>query len=119
MRAQPVIAQLGTAACAVVPSCAGGFGYVKHIKKQGVTRRVHASGESKSGIDPFMKMKRRDLANQRRLLTEIHENFIAAVKEGRGERLQPEAAAKLAVKSAGCAAAAAAARMPSWPFAHA
>ena len=78
-----------------------GFGYVKAIKKQGVSRRVHASGDSKSGIDPYMPMKPRDLKQQRRLLTEIHENFIAAVKEGRGDRLKPEAAATIHASTTG------------------
>jgi len=72
-----------------------GFGYVKAIKKQGVSRRVHTAGASKGGIDPYMPQRKRDLAAQARLLKEIHANFIAAVKEGRGARLQPEAAAKL------------------------
>lgn len=82
------------------------FGYVKAIKKQGVSRRVYAAGESKGGIDPYMRQKSRDLKSQRRLLTELHDNFIAAVKEGRGERLNPEAAARLHVRTvggAGCA----------------
>jgi ClpP class serine protease len=72
-----------------------GFGYVKAIKKQGVERRVHSAGESKSGLDPYMKMRKHDLANQKRLLAEIHNNFIDAVKQGRGDRLKPEAAARL------------------------
>ena len=78
-----------------------GFGYVKHIKKQGVTRRVHTAGDAKSGIDPFMKMRKKDLKSQRRILEEIHSNFITAVKEGRGDRLKPEAAAKLHAQTSG------------------
>ena len=78
-----------------------GFGYVRAIKKQGVSRRVHSAGESKSGIDPYMPMRRKDLSSQKRLLREIHENFIADVREGRGDRLKPEAAARLHVTTAG------------------
>lgn len=82
-----------------------GFGYVKAIRKQGVSRRVYAAGDHKGGIDPYMRQKQRDLKAQRRLLKEIHDNFIGAVKEGRGERLQPEVAAELhaqTVGGAGC-----------------
>lgn len=81
-----------------------GFGYVKAIKKEGLTRRVHTAGESKSGLDPFLPEKRKDLKQQQRLLHEIHHNFVAAVKQGRGERLNAEAAAALQYRtsSVGC-----------------
>ena len=72
-----------------------GQGYVKAIKRQGVERRVAAAGGSKAGLDPYMPQKKRDVANQKRLLKEIHTNFIDAVKEGRGERLDAEAAARM------------------------
>ena len=72
-----------------------GFGYVRALKKQGVERRIHAAGESKAGMDPYLKVTNKDLARQRRLLRELHTNFIGAVKEGRGDRLKPEAAARL------------------------
>ncbi|KAL1500513.1 hypothetical protein AB1Y20_013169 [Prymnesium parvum] len=72
-----------------------GFGYVKAIKKEGLTRRVHAAGAAKGGLDPFLDERRGDLRQQRRLLHEIHANFIAAVRQGRGARLKPEAAAAL------------------------
>lgn len=72
-----------------------GFGYVRALKKQGVERRIHAAGESKAGMDPYLKVTNKDLARQRRLLRELHGNFIGAVKDGRGDRLKPEAAARL------------------------
>lgn len=78
-----------------------GFGYVKAIKKQGVTRRVATAGESKSGIDPYMPQRSKDLKSQKRLLHEIHHNFIDAVKQGRGDRLKPEEAARLHVVNGG------------------
>ena len=55
-----------------------GFGYVKAIKRQGVSRRVHTAGASKGGVDPYLPMRRKDLAAQARLLREIHTNFIGA-----------------------------------------
>ena len=42
-----------------------------------------------------MRQRPKDLRSQRRLLKELHGNFISAVKEGRGERLKPEEAARL------------------------
>lgn len=78
-----------------------GFGYVKAIKKQGVSRRVHTSGKSKSGLDPYMPQRASDLASQRRLLREIHHNFVEAVRTGRGDRLKPEEAAKLYARTVG------------------
>lgn len=71
------------------------FGYVKALKRQGVTRRVLASGSSKAGIDPYLRTSSRDLASQRRLMREIHSNFVEAVKVGRGARLDAKAAARL------------------------
>ena len=81
-----------------------GFGYVKAIKKEGLSRRVHTAGESKSGLDPFLPERKSDLRHQRRLLHEIHANFIEAVKVGRGPRLDAEAAARLhqRTQSTGC-----------------
>jgi len=77
-----------------------GFGYVRAIKKEGVTRRVRTAGKHKGGIDPYLPERRSDLEMQRRLLKEIHRNFIAAVKDGRGSRLKPEEAARLHWKTA-------------------
>jgi len=71
-----------------------GFGYVRALKKQGVERRVHTAGESKAGLDPYLPIKGKEMQNQRRLLHELHANFIGAVKDGRGDRLKPEAAAR-------------------------
>ena len=48
-----------------------GFGYVRALKKQGVERRIHAAGESKAGMDPYLKVTNKDLARQRRLLAVV------------------------------------------------
>ena len=66
-----------------------------------MSRRVASAGESKGGIDPYMPMRAKDKASQKRLLKEIHDNFIADVREGRGDRLKPEVAARLHVATAG------------------
>mmetsp|Transcript_12383 Transcript_12383/g.26757 ORF Transcript_12383/g.26757 Transcript_12383/m.26757 type:complete len:410 (-) Transcript_12383:146-1375(-) len=72
-----------------------GFGYVQALRKKGVERRVFTAGESKGGVDPYLPIRSKALAKQKRLLGELHSNFIAAVREGRGDRLKPEAAARL------------------------
>ena len=60
-----------------------GFGYVKAIKKEGLTRRLYTAGDHKSGLDPFLPERAKDLKQQKRLLQEIHDNFVAAVKQAR------------------------------------
>lgn len=61
---------------------------------------------TRAGRGPWahVPQHKRDLANQERLLGEIHSNFVEAVKEGRGDRLKPEAAARIhhATTRAGC-----------------
>lgn len=76
-----------------------GFGFVKSLKKKGVERRVHAAGDSKSGLDPYLPMRSADLARQRRLLKELHANFIGAVQAGRKGRLKRDEAALLCYNS--------------------
>jgi len=63
------------------------FGFVDTIEKLGVERRLYTAGESKGFLDPFLPSKASDVEHVTRLLGEIHEQFIAAVKSGRGDRL--------------------------------
>src|SRR5215470_12535684 len=65
-----------------------GFGFVGAMDKLGVERRALAAGDNKNFLDPFLPMtdEQRDYALK--LLAEIHEQFIAAVKAGRGTRLK-------------------------------
>src|SRR5215468_5287530 len=64
-----------------------GFGFVGSLEKLGVERRALTAGKDKNFFDPFLPMtdEQRDYALK--LLAEIHEQFIAAVKAGRGTRL--------------------------------
>ena len=39
---------------------------------------MQTAGESKAGLDPYMPQRSRDLASQRRLLRELHDNVRAA-----------------------------------------
>ncbi len=64
-----------------------GFGFVDAIDKLGIERRVLHAGKSKDFMDPFKPLKADEKSHVQGLLNEIHQQFIAAVKDGRGERL--------------------------------
>jgi signal peptide peptidase SppA len=64
-----------------------GFGAHVLLARQGVERRVHTAGKSKSMLDPFRPERAEDVARLKALLGEIHENFIAHVTARRGARL--------------------------------
>lgn len=64
-----------------------GFGANVFLARQGVERRVHTAGKSKSFMDPFQPEKEEDVARLRRMLDQIHVNFISHVKERRGDKL--------------------------------
>ena len=64
------------------------FGFVDSMEKLGVERRLYTAGESKGFLDPFLPSKLSDVEHVTELLGEIHEQFISAVKSGRGDRLK-------------------------------
>lgn len=64
-----------------------GFGAHVFLARQGVERRVHTAGKSKSMLDPFQPEKEEDVERLKVLLGDIHENFIAHVKKRRGDKL--------------------------------
>lgn len=64
-----------------------GFGFVDVMKKVGVERRLLTSGEHKGMLDPFQPLKKGDVKHVKSVLDDVHREFIAAVKAGRGERL--------------------------------
>jgi len=65
-----------------------GFGFVEGMKKLGIERRLLTAGENKGFLDPFSALKPRDKAHAQRLLNRIHKQFIARVREGRGDALK-------------------------------
>ena len=65
----------------------GSFGFDKLIEKIGVERRLYTSGENKAMLDPFLPEKPEDVERLKALQREIHESFIALVKERRGAKL--------------------------------
>ena len=68
----------------------GGFGFPELLRKIGVERRVYTAGENKVILDPFQPEKEGDIEYLKTLQREIHEVFIAMVKERRGSRLADE-----------------------------
>jgi len=67
------------------------FGFPELMARQGVERRVHTAGTSKSFGDPFKPETPRDVERIHAMLEPLHANFIAHVKARRGVRLNPEA----------------------------
>lgn len=63
------------------------FGFPELMKRQGIERRVHTAGKSKSLADPFLPEKPEDVARLHALQAPIHAAFIAHVKARRGARL--------------------------------
>ena len=64
-----------------------GFGFVDAMDKLGVERRLITAGEQKGFLDPFSPIKAAELKHVESMLGEIHQQFIDAVKKGRGSRL--------------------------------
>lgn len=64
-----------------------GFGFTGAMEKLGVERRVVTAGENKGLFDPFQPVDPAQRAYVQGMVDEVHEQFIAAVKAGRGKRL--------------------------------
>lgn len=63
------------------------FGAHVFLARQGLERRVHTAGKSKSMLDPFSPEKEEDVERLEVILGGIHESFINHVKARRGEKL--------------------------------
>jgi protease-4 len=66
-----------------------GFGFVDSMKKLGVERRLLTAGENKGILDPFSPLDARSRQHAQKMLNQIHQQFIDAVKQGRGDALKP------------------------------
>lgn len=64
------------------------FGFHRLLDRQGIERRIHTAGKSKSFLDPFAPEKPADVARLKALQEPIHRQFIAQVKARRGARLK-------------------------------
>src|SRR5213592_904102 len=65
-----------------------GFGFVGAMDKLGIERRALAAGENKTFLDPLSPMTQQQRDYAQNMIAEIHQQFIAAVKAGRGARLK-------------------------------
>jgi protease-4 len=65
-----------------------GFGFTKTMEKLGVERRLLTAGENKGFLDPFSPVDEKQQQYAKKMLEEIHGQFIGVVKEGRGKRLK-------------------------------
>lgn len=66
----------------------GTFGFQEAIKRLGIERRLYTAGAHKAMLDPFLPENPDDVAKLKALQREIHQIFIALVKESRGARLK-------------------------------
>ncbi|SEN42876.1 S49 family peptidase [Bradyrhizobium sp. OK095] len=66
----------------------GSFGFQEAIKRLGIERRLYTAGTHKAMLDPFLPENPDDVAKLKALQREIHQIFIALVKESRGARLK-------------------------------
>jgi serine protease SohB len=66
----------------------GTFGFPKLMEKIGVERRLYTAGESKVMLDPFLPEKPEDVERIKAIQKDIHEHFIALVKDRRGGKLK-------------------------------
>ena len=65
-----------------------GFGFVDTLNKFGVERRLLTAGSHKAMMDPFSPVNAEETQHMQKLLDQVHQQFIDAVKKGRGDRLK-------------------------------
>jgi len=67
------------------------FGFVDTLEKLGVERRLVTAGEHKAFLDPFSPLDETELDFWKGVLNTTHRQFIAQVRQGRGDRLVDDA----------------------------
>jgi protease-4 len=65
-----------------------GFGFTGAMDKLGIERRLLTAGANKGIGDPFSPLSDEQRGYLKSTLDQIHQQFIAVVREGRGERLK-------------------------------
>mgnify|MGYP001170156410 FL=1 len=65
-----------------------GFGFTGLMEKIGVERRLMTAGANKGFLDPFSPQSEAQRTYALAMLNQIHQQFIAVVKKGRGNRLK-------------------------------
>jgi protease-4 len=64
------------------------FGVVDAMEKLGIESRTLTAGEHKALLDPFSPVDEKAQQHLQTMIDEIHQQFIDAVKKGRGDRLK-------------------------------
>lgn len=64
------------------------FGFKGLMDKLGIERRLMTAGENKGLLDPFSSQSPKQREFTQVMLNEIHQQFIRAVRTGRGKRLK-------------------------------
>ena len=64
------------------------FGFTGAMEKLGVERRLLTAGANKGFLDPFSPQSEKHRERAQEMLNEIHQQFIAVVRAGRGTRLK-------------------------------
>lgn len=65
-----------------------GFDFTGAMQKLGVERRLLTAGENKGFLDPFSPLSEEQREHAKRMLDEIHRQFVEVVRQGRGDRLK-------------------------------
>ncbi len=65
-----------------------GFGFTGTMQKLGVERRLLTAGKNKGFMDPFSPRNPQHEEFTKKLLEDIHQQFISVVREGRSKRLK-------------------------------
>ena len=65
-----------------------GFGFTGTMERLGVERRLLTAGNNKGFLDPFSPQDEKQKEHAQLLLSEIHQQFIDVVRQGRGKRLK-------------------------------
>lgn len=63
------------------------FGVVEAAKKLGIESRQVTAGKHKAMLDPFRPVAETEVEHLKTMLASTHQQFIDAVKQGRGDRL--------------------------------
>lgn len=64
------------------------FGFVDSLKKLGIERRLITAGNHKGFLDPFSPQKPDEKQIAEDMIRGVHQQFINAVRQGRGNRLK-------------------------------
>lgn len=80
-----IVGSIGVTMSSFSPSS---FGFDEVIERLDIERRLLTAGEDKDLMDPFQPMEEGDAAHMQAVLDRMHHQFITAVKEGRGDRLE-------------------------------